>query len=196
MDARVNWTSSLGWKFFLRTGLVILALTGMVLGVALVQTRRAAQRSAAEGLQSAARILGRTFDQQAQVMDAGLQVFNEYPGYLGEIETAEQTKDLKSVQDALNENLPTLSADVALIVLPDSHLLASTEAVAGRTDFSDVGIVQMALDPEGAAGAGWTRIPWTAQARPTRPTRSSACWTRPTPRPRTGKSSRATGAAS
>ncbi|HEU4951468.1 MAG TPA: protein kinase [Holophagaceae bacterium] len=151
----MKWTSSLGWRFFLRTGLVILVLTGLVLGVAVVQTRRAAQRSAAEGLQSAARILGRTFDQQAQVMDAGLQVFNEYPGYLGEIETAEQTRDLKSIQDALNENLPTLSADVALIVLPDSRLLASTEAVAGRTDFGDVGIVQMALDPEGAAGAGY-----------------------------------------
>ncbi|HZU52959.1 MAG TPA: protein kinase, partial [Holophagaceae bacterium] len=155
MAAGVKWTRSLGWKFFLRTGLVVLLLVGAVLGVGLIQIRKAAQASATEGLQSAAALLGRTFDQQAKVMDAGLEVFNEYPGYLGEIDTAEQTKDLKSVQDALNENLPTFSGDVALIVQPDSRLLASTEAVPGRSDFSEVGIVQMAMVPEEAAAAGY-----------------------------------------
>ena len=155
MAASVKWTRSLGWKFFLRTGLVILLLVGAVLGVALVQTKKAAQASAAEGLQSAAALLGRTFDQQAKVMDAGLEVFAEYPGYLAEIETAEGSHNMTSVLDALNENLPTFSGDVALIVLPDSKLLASTEAVPGRSDFSDVGIVQMALDPEGASAAGF-----------------------------------------
>lgn len=155
MGAGVKWTRSLGWKFFLRTGLVVLLLVGAVLGVGLIQIRKAAQASATEGLQSAAALLGRTFDQQAKVMDAGLEVFNEYPGYLGEIDTAEQTKDLKSVQDALNENLPTFSGDVALIVQPDSRLLASTEAVPGRSDFSEVGIVQMAMVPEEAAAAGY-----------------------------------------
>ena len=156
MAASVKWTRSLGWRFFLRTGLVIILLVGAVLGVALTQTKKAAQASAADGLHSAAALLGRTFDQQAKVMDAGLAVFAEYPGYLGEIEKAEQTQDLKSTLDALNENLPTFSGDVALIVKPDGKLLASTEAVPGRSDFGEVGIVQMALAPEDAAAAGFT----------------------------------------
>lgn len=155
MAAGVKWTKSLGWKFFLRTGLVVVLLVGAVLLVGFIQIQKAAQGSATEGLQSAAALLGRTFDQQAKVMDAGLEVFNEYPGYLSEIDLAEQTKDLKSVQDALNENLPTFSGDVALVVQPDGHLLASTEAVPGRSDFSEVGIVQMAMTPEEAAAAGY-----------------------------------------
>ena len=155
MTASVKWTQSLGWKFFWRTGIVILLLTGLVLGIALVQTRKAAQGSAAEGLHSAAALLSRTFDQQAKVMDAGLAVFEEYPSYLAEIEKAEQDQNLKSILDALSENLPSFSGDVALIVKPDGKLLASTEAVPGRTDFGDVGIVQMALAPEDAAAAGF-----------------------------------------
>jgi serine/threonine-protein kinase len=155
MAASVKWTRSLGWKFFLRTGLVVLLLVGAVLGVALVQTKKAAQASATDGLQSAAALLSRTFDQQAKVMDAGLAVFAEYPGYLAEIERAEQSQDVKSTLDALNENFPTFSADVALIVKPDARLLASTEAVPGRSDFGDVGIVQMALAPEDAAAVGY-----------------------------------------
>lgn len=158
VNAGVKWTRSLGWKSFVRTGIVILLLVGAVLGVALVQTRKAARASAASGLQSAAALLGRTFDQQAKVMDAGLEVFAEYPGYLGEIETAEETPDatsMRSVLDALNENLPTFSGDVALIVKADSQLLASTEPAPGRSEFGEVGIVQMALDPQGAAAAGY-----------------------------------------
>ncbi|MBS1766931.1 MAG: protein kinase [Acidobacteria bacterium] len=155
MSASVQWTKSLGWKFFLRTGLVILLLVGAVLGVALIQTKKAAQASASDGLRSAAALLGRTFDQQAKVMDSGLAVFAEYPAYLAEIEKAEQTQDLKSTLDALNENLPTFSGDVALIVKPDGKLLASSEAAPGRSDFGDVGIVQMALSPDEAAAAGY-----------------------------------------
>ena len=155
MAAGVKWTRSLGWKFFIRTGLVILLLMGAVLGVALVQTRKAAQRSATEGLQSAAALLGRTFDQQAKVMDAGLEVFAQYSYNLAEIEKAEEAQSPISVQDTLNENLPTFSGDVALVVKPDSKLLASTEGTPERTDFADVGIVQMAMAPEEAAAAGF-----------------------------------------
>ncbi|HET8901081.1 MAG TPA: protein kinase [Holophagaceae bacterium] len=154
-NAGVKWTRSLGWKFFIRTGLVILLLMGAVLGVALVQTRKAAQSSAADGLQSAAALLGRTFDQQAKVMDAGLEVFTQYSYNLAEIEKAEETQSLISVQDTLNENLPTFSGDVALIVRPDGKLLTSTEAAPGRSGFADVGIVQMAMAPEEAASEGF-----------------------------------------
>lgn len=155
MAASVKWTQSLGWKFFLRTGLVILLLVGAVLGVALVQTKKAAQASAAEGLHAAAALLGRTFDQQAKVMDAGLEVFSQYSFNLAEIEKAEETGSLISVQDLLNDNLPTFSGDVALVVRPDNRLLASTEPAPGRTDFAEVGIVQMALSPDEAAAAGF-----------------------------------------
>lgn len=155
MAKGVRWSKSLGWKFFLRTGLVIVLLVGAVLGVALVQTKKAAQASAAEGLHSAAALLGRTFDQQAKVMDAGLEVFSQASYNLAEIEKAEETGSLISVQDLLNDNLPTFSGDVALVVRPDNRLLASTEPVPGRSDFGEVGIVQMALNPDEAAAAGF-----------------------------------------
>ncbi|HJU84377.1 MAG TPA: protein kinase [Holophagaceae bacterium] len=158
MAQPVRWHHSLAWRFFLRTGLVILLLVGAVMGVALVLGGQVARRSAREGLLSAGKILEKSFAEQARVMDAGLEVFTQYSANQANIETAVQTGDSISVRDTLLDNLSRLNADVAVVVRPTGMQFSCTTD-AYKHDYTDVGIVQMAMHPEEAAAQAGQKGP-------------------------------------
>lgn len=162
MTSTVRWYQTLAWKFFLRTAIALLLLMGAVLWLAYDQAGKGARQAAETSLASASQVLEKIFEQQAKVMDAGLEVFTQYSGNLANIE---KTQDLDAspgaripsaagLKDTLIENLPRLSAEIAIIVRPDGSLLAST-AESAPPEFGSVGIVQMALDPGGAKAAGY-----------------------------------------
>lgn len=153
MAQPVRWHNSLAWRFFLRTGLVILMLVGAVMAVAFVLGGQVARNSAKEGLLSAGKILEKSFAEQARVMDAGLEVFTQYSANQANIEKAVQTGDSASVRDTLLDNLSRLNADVAVVVRPTGMQFSCTTD-AYKRDYTDVGIVQMAMHPEEAAQAG------------------------------------------
>ncbi|MFN8011173.1 MAG: protein kinase [Holophagaceae bacterium] len=149
MKTEVRWYRSLAWKFFFRTALTILVIVGSLVAVTAWQASTRAREGAELGMVNASQIVDRTFEQQARIMDAGLEVFTQYSGNQANIEKG----DYASIRDTLLENLSRLSAEVAIVVRPDGLLLSCTTDGA-KQDYTDVGIVQMAMHPEEAAAAG------------------------------------------
>ncbi len=149
MKTEVRWYRSLAWKFFFRTALTILVIVGALVAVTVVLADRQARESALRGMVGASAVADRTFEQQGRIMDAGLEVFTQYSGNQANIEKG----DYASIRDTLLENLSRLSAEVAVVVRPSGMLLSCTTDGA-KQDYSDVGIVQMAMHPEEAAAAG------------------------------------------
>jgi len=148
------WYQTLAWKFFLRQAATILLLIAVMLGVAYRQAARGARIAAGASLSSGSQVLAKAFEQEGRVMDAGLEVFTQYSGNVAIIEQALESGSAGSLADTLVENLPRLSAQVAIVVKPDGTLLAST-ARATPGEFSTVGILQMALAPGEARAAGY-----------------------------------------
>ena len=164
MTASLKWYQTLAWKFFLRTAIAVLGLMGAVLWLVYDQAGKSAQLIAEGTLASASQVVEKTFEQQAKVMDAGLDVFTQYSGNLANIEKAqdldatalsiESREARASLKDTLTENLPRLGAEIAMVIRPDGQLLASTAEDTAK-DFAGTGIVQMALAPEDALAAGY-----------------------------------------
>ncbi len=150
MKTEVRWYRSLAWKFFFRTALTILVIVGSLVAVTVVLADRQARESALRGMVGASAVADRTFEQQGRIMDAGLEVFTQYSGNQANIEKG----DYGSVRDTLLDNLSRLSAEVAVVVRPTGMLLSCTTDGA-KQDYTDVGIVQMAMHPEEAAAAGF-----------------------------------------
>lgn len=150
----LRWHHTLAWKFFLRTALAILFLMGVVLWVAFDQAQKGARSSAERGLRTASRVLDKQVPQEIRVLDAGLEVFVTQSTNSTYIDTAEKKGEAASVRDYLLQSLPNLKADIAVIVRPSGQLLSCTTD-GRRHDYAEVAIVQMALDPEGAKGAGY-----------------------------------------
>jgi serine/threonine-protein kinase len=149
MKTEVPWYRSLAWKFFLRTALTILAIVGSLVAVTAWQADLRAREGASQGMVNTSQIVEKTFETQARIMDAGLEVFTQYSANLANIETG----DYASVRDTLLDNLSRLSAEVAVVVRPDGLLLSCTTD-GSKQDYTDVGIVQMAMHPAEAAAAG------------------------------------------
>jgi serine/threonine-protein kinase len=149
MARRLPWHRTLAWKFFFRTALAILLILGAVLAVASQQSAKRAKESAAAGMAQASQIMDRTFQTQAKVLDAGLEVFTNYSANLAYI----QEQDFTSTRDILLQNLATLKSDVAIVVRPTGALLSCTTD-GHKQDYTDVGIVQMAMHPDEAAASG------------------------------------------
>jgi HAMP domain-containing protein len=149
MARHLPWHRTLAWKFFFRTALAILLTLGAVLAVASQQSAKRAKESAAAGMSVASQIMDRSFQTQAKVLDAGLEVFTTYSANLAYIER----QDFTSVRDNLLENLNNLKSDVAIVVRPTGALLSCTTD-GHKQDYTDVGIVQMAMHPEEAAANG------------------------------------------
>ena len=143
------WYRTLAWRFFLRTALAILGLMAVVLWVARDQSRRRARESAEAGIKVSAQVMEKSLESQARIMDAGLEVFTTYSQNLAYIER----QDFTSVRDNLLENLANLKSDIAVVVRPSGALLSCTTD-GHKQDYTDVGIVQMAMHPEEAAQAG------------------------------------------
>ncbi len=153
MRLATSWYQTLAWKFFLRQAVTILLLVTSLLLAAYYQGGRSARASAGASLTASSQILERILAQQGRVLDAGLEVFTQYSGNVALVEQALETGDARSLNDTLVENLPRLGARLAIVVRPDGTLLTST-APGAPTEFQDVGILQLALDPEGAAQTG------------------------------------------
>ncbi|BDU71937.1 serine/threonine-protein kinase [Mesoterricola silvestris] len=154
MRPTMSWYRSLGWKFFLRQGVMILVLVSLMLGVAFSEAEHGARVSADASLSSASQVLERAFEQQGRSLDAGLEVFTQYSGNLALVEQALEAGAGGSLKDTLVENLPRLGAEIAAVVRPDGTLLAGTDpGIPG--EFSGVGIIQMALAPDEARAAGY-----------------------------------------
>jgi len=149
MSSTVPWHQSLAWRFFLRTALIILALVGSVLYVARHHSRQQAMAAAEAGIRVSARIMDRSFEAQARIMDAGLQVFTHTQQNVAGILDG----DFTSVRESLLQNLSTLDSDVAMVIRPTGALLSCTTDGA-KQDYTDVGIVALAMDPARAAGLG------------------------------------------
>jgi len=145
----VPWHQSLAWRFFLRTALIILGLTGAMLGVARHQSRRQAMASAQAGIGVSARVMARRFEAQAMVMDAGLEVFTHTQENLAGV----KDEDFPALRESLLANLSRLNSDVAMVIRPTGALLSCTTDGA-KQDYSDVGIVTLAQHPEEAARQG------------------------------------------
>lgn len=164
MTALVQWYQTLAWKFFLRTAIALLALMGAVLWLVYDQAGKSAQLTAESSLASASQVLEKTFEEQAKVMDAGLEVFVQYSGNLANIEKAqdldtanlsrEKHQAAASLKDTLAENLPRLGAQIAMVIRPDGTLLASTRLDPSGGEIGESGVVQMALAPDEAKAAG------------------------------------------
>ena len=145
----VPWHQSLAWRFFLRTALIILGLTGSVLWVARRESHRQALASAQAGIQVSARVMERAFESQAMVMDAGLEVFTRTQENLAGV----MEGDFSVVRGNLLHNLHDLKADVAMVIRPSGALLSCTTDGA-KQDYTDVGIVTLAMHPDRAAREG------------------------------------------
>ncbi len=149
MSNEVRWYRSLAWKFFLRTSLTILVIIGVLVVITSTVANRKAQESAAAQMTSASQVVDRTFEQQGKIMDAGLEVFTQYSGNQANIEKGDYT----SVRDTLLDNLSRLSSEIAVVVRPSGALLScTTDGV--KQDYSDVGVIQMAMHPDEAKASG------------------------------------------
>jgi serine/threonine-protein kinase len=149
MSATVRWHQSLAWKFFLRTAVAIILLAAAVLWVARNQSAKRSIESAEGGIKVSAQIMEKSFETQALILDAGLEVFTTYSANLAYIER----QDFASVRDNLLQNLSNLKSDVAMVVRPAGALLSCTTD-GHKQDYTDVGMVQMAMHPEEAAQQG------------------------------------------
>jgi serine/threonine-protein kinase len=154
MRPTMSWHQTLAWKFFLRQAATILAIISTMLWMAYHQAGRGARAAAGSTLSAGGQVVARAFEQQGKYLDAGLEVFTQYSGNVAIIEQAQEARSSGSLTDTLVDNLPRLSADIAIVVKPDGTLLASTIPGA-PTEFQDVGILQMALAPEEAKAAGY-----------------------------------------
>ncbi|GLH67682.1 serine/threonine-protein kinase [Geothrix edaphica] len=167
MPPPISWYRTLAWTFFTRQAAALLALLSIILWVAYSEAERGARAMASDSLSAGGYVLDRAFEQQGRSMDAGLEVFAQYSGNLALVEQALETGASTSLADTLVENLPRLSAEVALVVKPDGTLLAAT-ARGARPAFPDAGILQMALAPEdarserhpGPSYRGFLRVDW------------------------------------
>ena len=163
----MRWYQTLAWTFFVRQAAAILGLLAIILWVAYNEAERGARTTASDSLSAGSYVLERAFEQQGKSLDAGLEVFTQYSGNLALIEHALESGAPASLADALVENLPRLSAEIALVVKPDGSVLAST-AEGARSALPEAGILQMALAPdeaksEGHAGPfyrGFLRVDW------------------------------------
>jgi serine/threonine-protein kinase len=153
MQPTTSWYRTLAWTFFVRQAAAILTLLAIILWVAYSEAERGARTTASASLSAGGYVLDRAFEQQGHSMDAGLEVFTQYSGNVALIEHTLESGPSASLADTLTDNLPRLSAEIALVVRPDGTLLASTSK-GGRPAFPDVGILQMALAPEEAKTAG------------------------------------------
>jgi serine/threonine-protein kinase len=149
----MTWYQTLAWSFFTRQAGAILLLLSIILWVAYSEAERGARASASSSLTAGGYLVDRAFEQQGRSMDAGLEVFTQYSGNVALIEQAQEADAATSLTDTLVENLPRLGAEIAILVKPDGMLLASSVPIM-RQSFSDAGVIQMALDPEGAKSAG------------------------------------------
>lgn len=149
MASTVRWHQSLAWKFFLRTSLAILALAAAVLWVARDQSVKRSLESAEGGIKVSSQIMEKSFETQALILDAGLEVFTTYSSNLAYIEKGV----FKDVRDSLLDNLSNLKSDVAMVVRPTGALLSCTTD-GHKQDYAEVGMVQMAMHPDEAAAQG------------------------------------------
>ena len=170
MPLPMRWYQTLAWTFFIRQAVAILGLLAIILWVAYNEAERGARATANTSLSAGSYVLDRAFEQQGRSMDAGLDVFTQYSGNVALIEQALESSADRSLTDTLVENLPRLSAEIALVVKPDGSVLAST-AKGARPALPDVGILQMALAPEeategghpGPSYRGFLRVDWGAR---------------------------------
>ena len=153
MPQAMSWYRTLAWTFFLRQAAAIAALLAFILWVAYSEAERGARAAASTSLSAGRYVVERAFEQQGRSLDAGLEVFTEYSGNLAQVEQALESGASASLADTLQENLPRLGADLALVVKPDGTFLAGTGG-RGRLTFPDAGVLQMALAPEEAEVAG------------------------------------------
>ena len=149
MATPLPWYRTLAWRFFLRTALAILGLMAVVLWVARDQSQRRARENAEGGIRVSAQLMEKSLESQAVVMDAGLEVFTTYSANLASI----QAESFSTVRENLLDNLANLKSDIAVVVRPSGALLSCTTD-GHKQDYTDVGIVQMAMHPEEAAQAG------------------------------------------
>lgn len=167
MQPPMRWYQTLAWTFFVRQAAAILALLAIILWAAYSEAERGATATASASLSAGSYVVERAFEQQGKSMDAGLEVFTQYSGNLALIEHTLESGAPRSLTDALVENLPRLSAEIALVVKPDGSVLAST-AQGARPALPEAGILQMALAPdeaksEGHSGPfyrGFLRVDW------------------------------------
>lgn len=153
MDPNATWYRTLAWKFFLRQAATILVIIVALSWVAYRQAGHAARAAAGASLAAGSQVLARALEQQARHLDAGVDVFTQYSANLALIERALEDGAGHSLKDTLQENLPRLGADLALVARRDGTLLAAT-APGAPNEFPDAGALQLALDPEAAAATG------------------------------------------
>jgi serine/threonine-protein kinase len=161
MTTSVPWHRSLAIRFFLRTALTVLGLVLVVLWVARSQSRKQALENAEAGSRASAQIMENSFENRGQVLEAGLDVFTAYNRNMTGIEH----QDFASVRESLLNNLASLKSDVAMVIRPTGALLSCTTD-GYKQDYTDVGIVDMAMhgedapgpDREGGAYRGFFRI--------------------------------------
>jgi len=154
MQPPMRWYQTLAWTFFIRQAIALLVLLAIILWVAFSEAERGARATANATLSAGGYVLERAFEQQGSSLDAGLEVFTQYSGNLALVEHALEAGTASSLADALVENLPRLSADIALVVKPDGALLAST-AKGERPAVPVAGIIHMALAPDEARTEGY-----------------------------------------
>jgi serine/threonine-protein kinase len=153
MKPTTSWYQTLAWTFFIRQAAAILALLAIILWVAYSEAERGARSTASTSLSAGAYVLERAFEQQGRSMDAGLEVFTQYSGNAALVEHTLESSAPASLTDTLVDNLPRLSAEIALVMKPDGTMLACT-AKGARLALPEAGILQMALAPEEAKAAG------------------------------------------
>lgn len=153
MQPTMSWYQTLAWTFFTRQAAAILGLLAIILFVAYREAESGAKASAKASLSAGAYVLDRAFEQQARSMDGGLEVFTQYSGNVALVERSLEMGASTSLGDALVENLPRLSAEIALVVRPDGQVLACT-ARNPRPALPEAGILQMALAPDEAKAEG------------------------------------------
>ena len=153
MKPTLSWYQTLAWTFFVRQAVAILALMSIILLVAYSEAEQGARSTASASLSAGGYVLDRAFEQQGRSMDAGLEVFTQYSGNVALIEHVAESGATSTLADTLVENLPRLSAEIALVVRPDGSVLASS-AKGARQALPEAGILQMALAPEEAKAAG------------------------------------------
>ncbi|MBI1752544.1 MAG: protein kinase [Acidobacteria bacterium] len=153
MQPTMSWYQTLAWTFFTRQAAAILGLLAIILFVAYREAESGAKASAKASLSAGAYVLDRAFEQQARSMDGGLEVFTQYSGNVALVERSLEMGASTSLADALAENLPRLSAEIALVVRPDGQVLACTSRNP-RPALPEAGILQMALAPDEAKAEG------------------------------------------
>lgn len=147
MTTSVPWHRSLATRFFLRMAFIVLCLVAAVLWVARAQSRKQALESAENGIMASARIMEGSFEDRGRILEAGLDVFTAYNRNMAGIEH----QDFTSVRESLLSNLASLKSDVAMVIRPTGALLSCTTD-GFKQDYTDVGIVEMAMHAEDAPG--------------------------------------------